>query len=90
MYQTRFHKIHGYLHGHKAGLLEKVNEANLRSSHYEDYLDSEVAKAISVSMVLTGDAYANAIAKKPYFSGLLPDESARCRLASPLGISDMS
>jgi len=48
MRQTRFHQIHGYLHRHKAGLLEQVNEANLRFSDYEDYLNQEVAKALSV------------------------------------------
>ena len=80
-------KLDVYLHCRKAGLLEQDNAANLRFTYNEDYLNSEAAKPISVAMPLTDEAYANTIAK-PYFSGLLPDESARSRLASALGISD--
>ena len=80
-------KLDVYLHWRKAGVLEQDNAANLRFSYNEDYLNAEAAKPISVSMPLTRDAYADPIAK-PYFSGLLPDESARSRLASTLGISD--
>ena len=80
-------KLDVYLHWRKAGVLEQDNEANLRFTYDEEYLNSEAAKPISVSMPLTGDSYANKIAK-PYFTGLLPDESARSRLASVLGVSD--
>ena len=80
-------KLDVYLHSIKAGLLEQDNAANLTFTYNEDYLASETARAISVSMPLTSAPYASAIAK-PYFSGLLPDESARTRLAALLGISD--
>ncbi len=80
-------KLDVYLHSSKAGLLEQDDAAELTFTYDGDYLASEAPKAISVSMPLTRDAYGNAVAR-PYFSGLLPDESARTRLAGALGISD--
>ena len=76
-----------FLHSEKAGLLEQDDAANLTFTYDQHYLVSDKAKAISVSMPLSGNPYTNAVAK-PYFSGLLPDESARTRLAAALGISD--
>ena len=64
-----------------------VHEMIPMGTDNEKYLNSEGAKPISVSMPLTGDACATTIAK-PYFSGLVPDETARSRLANALGISD--
>ncbi len=80
-------KLDVFLHSVKAGLLEQDNAANLTFTYSEDYLALEAARAISVSMPLTSAPYANAVAT-PYFSGLLPDESARTRLAAALGVSD--
>lgn len=76
-----------FLHSAKAGLLEQDGAANLTFTYHADFLASKAAKAISVSMPLTSEPYENAVAK-PYFSGLLPDETARTRLAAALGISD--
>ncbi|MGQ7846079.1 type II toxin-antitoxin system HipA family toxin [Granulosicoccus sp. 3-233] len=80
-------KLDVYLHATKAGLLEQGETAELTFSYDRAYLDSESARAISVSMPLNSQPFPNAVAK-PYFSGLLPDESARTRLAAALGISD--
>ncbi|MCK5924049.1 MAG: HipA domain-containing protein, partial [Methylococcales bacterium] len=80
-------KLDVYLRATKVGVLEQDNAASLSFTYSKDYLASGTAKAISVSMPLATDAYTNAIAK-PYFSGLLPDESARTRLAGALGISE--
>ena len=80
-------KLDVYLHSRKTGVLEQDDDANLRFRYNREYLHSDTAKSISVCMPLTDSAYANSVVKS-YFSGLLPDESARRRLASALGISD--
>ena len=80
-------KLDVYLHSRKIGVLEQDNDANLRFQYNREYLYSDTVKSISVSMPLTDSAYANLVVK-PYFSGLLPDESARRRFASALGISE--
>lgn len=76
-----------YLHDSKAGELQQHDDATLTFAYNEDYLALERARAISVSMPLAATIYPNSIAR-PYFSGLLPDESARQRLARALGVSD--
>jgi len=76
-----------YLRSQKVGVLQQNADANLSFTYDQQYCQSNAAKAISVSMPLSEQYYDNAIAK-PYFSGLLPDESARIRLADALGVSD--
>ena len=66
-------KLDVYLHSRKTGVLEQDDNANLRFQYNREYLNSDIAKSISVSMPLTDSAYANSVVK-PYFSGLLPDE----------------
>jgi len=80
-------KLDVYLRELKIGVLEQDSEASLSFTYNDDYRKLDNARAISVSMPLTAESYSNAVAK-PYFSGLLPDESARRRLAAALGISD--
>jgi len=76
-----------YLHDDLAGVLQQHDDASLTFSYNDAYLAKENAAAISVSMPLQSTTYNSAVAK-PYFSGLLPDESARQRLGAALGISD--
>lgn len=76
-----------YLREVKIGILEQDDSADLVFTYNEDYVESKSAAAISVAMPITTTTYPNAIAK-PYFSGLLPDESARSRLAAALGVSE--
>ena len=80
-------KLDLYLHSRKTGVLEQDDNANLRFQYNREYLNSDTAKSIPVSMPLTDSAYANSVVKL-YFSGILPDESARRRLARALGISE--
>jgi serine/threonine-protein kinase HipA len=80
-------KLDVYLREVKIGVLGQDTNANLSFTYNEDYRQLKNAQAISVSMPLSAQPYSSAIAK-PYFSGLLPDESARQRLAAALGISD--
>ncbi|MHC1550126.1 HipA domain-containing protein [Phyllobacterium sp. K27] len=74
-----------YFYATKAGVLEQADDAQLGFIYNRDYLDAK-AMPISISMPLREEAYADAVVR-PYFSGLLPDERARRRLASALGVS---
>lgn len=74
-----------YMESQKAGELSQEENGSLSFSYDKDYLHASKI-AISISMPLREDMYPDNIAR-PYFSGLLPDENARRRLASVLGIS---
>lgn len=74
-----------YLRDEKVGLLEQDESGQLSFAYDPDYL-AEDKVAISFSMLLREEAFEDAIAR-PFFSGLLPDERARQRLASALGVS---
>ena len=76
-----------YLHDKKAGQLTQNDNAALSFEYAADYLSNSAHPAISVSMPLQEEPYADHIAR-PYFSGLLPDERARKLLASTLGVSE--
>lgn len=76
-----------YLHNVKAGVLEQHDDASLTFAYNKTYLEQDGATAISVSMPLQSTTCSSAVVK-PYFSGLLPDDSARQRLGAALGISD--
>ncbi len=76
-----------YLHDQKAGHLIQDEDGGLSFTYADAYLTLADAPAISVAMPLHNAPYADKIAKS-YFSGLLPDEQARQRLASALGISE--
>lgn len=80
-------KLDVYLRDQLAGMLEQDTQANLTFSYDEAYLATPDACIISVAMPLTSQSYTNTVTK-PFFSGLLPDESARVRLANALGVSD--
>lgn len=70
----------------KAGALSHDEAGALSYAYYPDYLAGPEPRAISFSMPLQEAPYADRVAR-PFFSGLLPDEGARQRLAGALGIS---
>jgi len=70
----------------RAGALSQDDGGALGFAYYPGYLAQKDARAISVSMKLREQGYADRIVR-PFFSGLLPDEGARQRLAGALGIS---
>lgn len=76
-----------YIHDQKAGHLIQDENGGLSFTYADAYLTLTDVPAISVAMPLRNAPYPDKIAK-PYFSGLLPDERARQRLASALGISE--
>lgn len=75
-----------YLGGAKAGTLRQDEAGALSYAYEPGYLAGREARAISFSMPLQEAPYADRVAR-PFFSGLLPDEAARQRLAGALGIS---
>ena len=75
-----------YFANDKAGHLQQNEDGSLEFTYWPDYLSSDRAVAISVSMPLQEAPFTDRIAR-PYFSGLLPDEGARRRLARAIGIS---
>jgi serine/threonine-protein kinase HipA len=74
-----------YLKDRKAGELTQDDDASLTFTYDSDYLATDPV-ALSVSLPLREAPFADRIAR-PFFSGLLPDEGARRRLAAALGIS---
>ncbi|MBL0375548.1 HipA domain-containing protein, partial [Rhizobium sp. KVB221] len=70
----------------KAGTLGQDADGTLIYSYDTDYLREVGAAAISFSMPLREEPYLDQVVR-PFFSGLLPDEGARQRLAGALGIS---
>lgn len=80
------HLLDVYFREAKAGALGQ-DEAGALSYNYDpDYLAGPEPRAISFSMPLQEAPYADR-AVHPFFSGLLPDQGARQRLADALGIS---
>lgn len=74
-----------YLKDRKAGELMQGDEGSLTFTYDSDYLATDPA-ALSVSLPLHDEPFGDRIAR-PFFSGLLPDEKARRRLAAALGVS---
>ena len=70
----------------KAGTLSQDETGALGYAYDPGYLAGREPRAISFSMPLQEETYADRIVR-PFFSGLLPDEGARQRLAGALGIS---
>lgn len=70
----------------KAGALAQDEAGALSFAYDPGYLTGPDPRAISFSMPLQEAPYTDR-AVRPFFSGLLPDEGARQRLAGALGIS---
>lgn len=75
-----------YFGAHRAGQLTQGDDGALVFGYAHTYLSDPAARAISVSMPLSAAPFDDRAAR-PWFSGLLPDEGARQRLAAALGIS---
>jgi serine/threonine-protein kinase HipA len=70
----------------KAGALSQDDAGALSFAYDPGYLGSSDPRAVSFSMPLQDAPYADRVVR-PFFSGMLPDEGARQRLAGALGIS---
>lgn len=76
-----------YFHGLLAGKLSQDNTGSLSFQYIEKYISNQKAPTLSVSMPIQQEAYAGDI-PKAFFSGLLPDDIVRHRLARYLGLSE--
>lgn len=74
-----------YFKNTKAGILGQDTDGTLAFVYDTNYLQSG-GRAISFSMPLREEQYSDQVVR-PFFSGLLPDEGARQRLAGALGLS---
>lgn len=74
-----------YLKDRKAGELKQDRDASLTFTYDSDYLATD-PMALSISLPLQEEPFIDRVVR-PFFSGLLPDENARRRLAAALGIS---
>jgi len=80
------HLLDVYFGTTRAGALRQDEAGMLEYAYDPAYLDRRGRRAISFSMPLVREAYGDRVAR-PFFSGLLPDEGARQRLAGALGLS---
>ena len=76
-----------YLHNFLAGKLLQDNLGDLSFQYTESYINNENAWPISVSMPVCSGIY-KGILVKAFFSGFLPEDVMRHRLAQYLGVSE--
>lgn len=75
-----------YMHQQFAGKLRQDSSGLLDFTYDRDFLNT-AKYPISFSMPLREESFPDKVAR-PYFSGLLPEESSRKRLAQALGVSE--
>src|SRR5690606_38551013 len=75
-----------YFRETKAGVLGRLDDGLLTFAYDGAYLLDQRSAAISFSMPLQEEPFGDPVVR-PFFSGLLPDEGARQRLAGALGLS---
>lgn len=75
-----------YFRDTKAGVLGRLDDGLLTFAYDGAYLLDQRSRAISFSMPLQEKPFGDQVVR-PFFSGLLPDEGARQRLAGALGLS---
>ena len=80
------HLLDVYFQETKAGALSQHENGTLSYAYDAAYLKAADARAISFSMPL-GEAGLEDRVVRPFFSGLLPDDAARQKLAGALGVS---
>lgn len=80
------HLLDVYFGERKAGILEQDDGGALAFTYGATYLGGGEPRPISFSMPLREEPYGDRVAR-PFYSGLLPDEGARQRLAGALGVS---
>ncbi|MER2519712.1 MAG: type II toxin-antitoxin system HipA family toxin [Bdellovibrionales bacterium] len=83
----KFCNLDVYLHNRLAGKLRQGEGGRLDFAYDSAYVIDKAAHPLSVSMPLSGAVYDDAVAR-PYFSGFLPDDLIRHRLAEFFGVSE--
>ena len=79
--------LDAWFHGNKAGQLMQDDSGRLQFAYDADYLKSKQPWPLSVSMPLGPAEFGDRIAR-PFFSGLLPEDLIRRRVAKLLGVSE--
>lgn len=77
-----------FWNGRLVGSYDKFESGAEQFAYDADYLRSSDAQPISHSLPLREDAYGSTKIR-PFFSGLLPEESQRTRIATYLGIPEL-
>jgi serine/threonine-protein kinase HipA len=80
------HLLDVYFRETKAGTLGQQENGTLSYAYDAAYRNAADARAISFSMPLREAVFEDGVVR-PFFSGLLPDEGARQKLAGALGVS---
>jgi len=80
------HSLDVYFRETKAGILSQQENGALSFVYDAAYRNAADARAISFSMPLGETVFEDRVVR-PFFSGLLPDEAARQKLAGALGVS---
>lgn len=75
-----------YLRGESLGTLRQEDSGRLTFTYRDEWLARPEARPLSLSLPLHDGPFDDRVAR-PFFAGLLPDESARERLARYLGVS---
>ncbi len=76
-----------YLQDNPVGSLEQTDSGDLAFTYDADYLNNTASYGISLSLPLQAETFTGTQVKA-FFSGLLPEESVRERLAKYLGLSE--
>lgn len=76
-----------WFYGNKAGQLVQDDSGRLLFAYDADYLKSKQAWPLSVSMPLRPGEFEDRVTR-PFFSGLLPEDLIRTKVAKLLGVSE--
>lgn len=76
-----------YFHNTFTGRLIQETSGQLTFTYAPSYINNKDSQAISVSLPLKEQSYQDDLTR-PFFSGLLPDDLVRHRLAKYLGVSE--
>ncbi|MBO4509062.1 MAG: type II toxin-antitoxin system HipA family toxin [Spirochaetaceae bacterium] len=82
-------KLNVYFGNQKAGYFESTENRGVIFVYDESYLSNENAVPLSISLPLRKEEF-NQKQCMPFFSGLLPEETARKKIADYLHVSEMS
>jgi serine/threonine-protein kinase HipA len=74
-----------FLHRHLAGILTQNNQGEVVFEYDESWLNNPLARPLSQSLPLTKKRF-NRRECRPFFAGVLPEESKREIIAHNLGI----
>jgi|GEM_PF-2570256 len=78
--------LHVWLNGNRVGELQQDDDGQLRFRYLQEWLSQAEAAPLSVSLPLQKEAFPQKQAR-PFFAGLLPEETNRDLIAKMFGVS---